>query len=227
MKSAPIISARSLVKTVSTNQQSLTIVKDVSFDIFPGESVAIVGASGAGKSTLMAILSGLDMPVTGEVKLFGRPLQSLSDEERAVIRSESVGFIFQNFLLIPSLSALENVTLPCLLRGEKEDTERAKRLLDAVGLSERLHHTPAQLSGGEQQRVAIARAFMLRPALLFADEPTGNLDQTTAEKVIDLLFQLNEEAGTTLMLVTHDLQLADRCQRRLQMHAGQVEEMMS
>ncbi|SHO55435.1 Lipoprotein-releasing system ATP-binding protein LolD [Vibrio quintilis] len=212
---------------MSTNQQSLTIVKDVSFDIFPGESVAIVGASGAGKSTLMAILSGLDMPVTGEVKLFGRPLQSLSDEERAVIRSESVGFIFQNFLLIPSLSALENVTLPCLLRGEKEDTERAKRLLDAVGLSERLHHTPAQLSGGEQQRVAIARAFMLRPALLFADEPTGNLDQTTAEKVIDLLFQLNEEAGTTLMLVTHDLQLADRCQRRLQMHAGQVEEMMS
>ncbi|CAM3946302.1 Lipoprotein-releasing system ATP-binding protein LolD [Vibrio aerogenes CECT 7868] len=227
MKNAPVISARSLVKTVSTNQQSLTIVKDVSFDVFPGESVAIVGASGAGKSTLMAILSGLDMPVSGEVKLFGRPLQSLTDEERAVIRSESVGFIFQNFLLIPSLSALENVTLPCLLRGENEDTERAKRLLDAVGLSGRLHHTPAQLSGGEQQRVAIARAFMLKPALLFADEPTGNLDQTTAAKVIDLLFQLNEDAGTTLMLVTHDLQLAARCQRRLKMHAGQVEEMVS
>ncbi|MEI8631218.1 ABC transporter ATP-binding protein [Vibrio sp. PP-XX7] len=224
MKTTPIISAQSLVKTVSTNQQLLTIVKDVSFDVYSGESIAIVGASGAGKSTLMALLSGLDTPSAGDVTLFGQSLRTLSDEQRAAIRSESIGFVFQSFLLIPSLSALENVTLPCLLRGEKEDQARAKALLTAVGLAERFDHTPAQLSGGEQQRVAIARAFMIRPKLLFADEPTGNLDQKTAEKVIELLFQLNDEIGTTLVLVTHDLQLAQQCQRRLEMHAGEIKE---
>ncbi|MDW6093956.1 ABC transporter ATP-binding protein [Vibrio rhizosphaerae] len=227
MTNTPVISAKYLSKTVSTNQQNLTIVKEAHFDIYPAESVAIVGTSGAGKSTLMALLSGLDIASSGDVELFGQSLKALDDEQRAAMRSESVGFIFQNFLLIPSLSALDNVTLPCLLRGEPEDRERATSLLNAVGLGERLHHTPAQLSGGEQQRVAIARAFMIHPKILFADEPTGNLDQQTAAMVIELLFQLNEESGTTLVLVTHDHHLAERCQRRLQMNAGQLEEIES
>ncbi|SMS00890.1 Lipoprotein-releasing system ATP-binding protein LolD [Vibrio mangrovi] len=210
---------------MSTNQQDLTIVKEVHFDIYPAESVAIVGTSGAGKSTLMALLSGLDIASSGDVELFGRSLNTLDDEQRAAIRSESVGFVFQSFLLIPSLSALENVTLPCLLRGEKEDRVRAELLLKSVGLADRLHHTPAQLSGGEQQRVAIARAFMMQPKILFADEPTGNLDQKTAATVIELLFRLNEESGTTLVLVTHDPHLAQRCHRRFQMSEGQIEEL--
>lgn len=154
----------------------------------------------------------------------GKPLSQLDDEARAAMRSESVGFVFQSFLLIPSLSALENVTLPCLLKGEAEDRERAQKLLKAVGLEHRMHHSPAQLSGGEQQRVAIARAFMISPQVLFADEPTGNLDQETAAKVIDLLFELNREHGTTLVLVTHDPKLAQRCQRRFFMQAGELEE---
>ncbi|WNJ97628.1 ABC transporter ATP-binding protein [Vibrio ruber] len=227
MTNTPVISAKYLSKTVSTNQQNLTIVKDAHFDIYPAESVAIVGTSGAGKSTLMALLSGLDIASSGDVALFGQSLSALDDEQRAAIRSESVGFIFQNFLLIPSLSALDNVTLPCLLRGEPEDRTRATSLLNAVGLGERLHHTPAQLSGGEQQRVAIARAFMIQPKILFADEPTGNLDQKTAAVVIELLFRLNEEFGTTLVLVTHDSELAQRCQRRLHMSEGQIEEVGS
>ncbi|MEB3775220.1 ATP-binding cassette domain-containing protein, partial [Vibrio sp. R-1] len=192
-----IISAQSLSKLVSTNQEHLTILKQVNLSIKAGESVAIVGASGAGKSTLMTLLAGLDTPSEGEVYLLGKPLSQLDDEARAALRSESVGFVFQSFLLIPSLSALENVTLPCLLKGEAEDRERAQKLLKAVGLEHRMHHSPAQLSGGEQQRVAIARAFMISPQVLFADEPTGNLDQETAAKVIDLLFELNREHGTT------------------------------
>jgi putative ABC transport system ATP-binding protein len=202
----------------------LTILEGINLDIKKGESVAIVGSSGAGKSTLMTIMAGLDIPSTGTIELMGQELSKLNDEKRAAIRSESVGFVFQSFLLIPSLSALENVTLPCLLKGEDEDIDRAKALLTSVGLEHRMDHTPAQLSGGEQQRVALARAFMIQPEVLFADEPTGNLDQQTAQKVIELLFELNQQHGTTLVLVTHDMKLAELCERRIRMQAGRLEE---
>ena len=172
----------------------------------------------------MTLLAGLDVPTKGEISLLGQPLSQLDDEARAKIRSESVGFVFQSFLLIPSLSALQNVTLPCLLKGEDEDIERATALLESVGLKDRLDHLPSQLSGGEQQRVALARAFMIKPKILFADEPTGNLDQQTAAKIVELLFELNSSHGTTLVLVTHDPKLAQRCQRTLKMHVGQIEE---
>ncbi len=217
-----IVKAQSLTKVVSTNQEQLTILNDVNVDIKEGESVAIIGASGAGKSTLMTLLAGLDVPTSGDVELLENPLSTLDDEARAAIRSESVGFVFQSFLLIPSLTAIENVTLPCLLQGKKEDKARAESLLKAVGLEKRTTHTPAQLSGGEQQRVAIARAFMIQPKILFADEPTGNLDQHTAENVIEMLFELNKQHGTTLVLVTHDPKLAQRCDRTLFMKAGEV-----
>ncbi|MGI9888533.1 ABC transporter ATP-binding protein [Vibrio chagasii] len=219
-----IIRAEAVSKTVSTNQEHLTILEHVDIDIREGETVAIVGTSGAGKSTLMTLLAGLDVPTKGEIHLLGQPLSQLDDEARAKIRSESVGFVFQSFLLIPSLSALQNVTLPCLLKGENEDIERATALLESVGLKDRLDHLPSQLSGGEQQRVALARAFMIKPKILFADEPTGNLDQQTAAKIVELLFDLNSSHGTTLVLVTHDPKLAQRCQRTLKMHVGQIEE---
>ncbi|MEZ8463035.1 ABC transporter ATP-binding protein [Vibrio sp. SNU_ST1] len=219
-----IIKAEAVSKTVSTNQEHLTILEHVDIDIREGETVAIVGTSGAGKSTLMTLLAGLDVPTSGEISLLGQPLSQLDDEARAKIRSESVGFVFQSFLLIPSLSALQNVTLPCLLKGEDEDIERATALLESVGLKDRLDHLPSQLSGGEQQRVALARAFMIKPKILFADEPTGNLDQQTAAKIVELLFELNSSHGTTLVLVTHDPKLAQRCQRTLKMHVGQIEE---
>ncbi|WP_159736968.1 ABC transporter ATP-binding protein [Vibrio atypicus] len=219
-----VIKAKSVSKTVSTNQEQLTILEGINLDIKKGESVAIVGSSGAGKSTLMTIMAGLDIPSTGTIELMGQELSKLNDEKRAAIRSESVGFVFQSFLLIPSLSALENVTLPCLLKGEDEDIDRAKALLTSVGLDHRMDHTPAQLSGGEQQRVALARAFMIQPEVLFADEPTGNLDQQTAQKVIELLFELNQQHGTTLVLVTHDMKLAELCERRIRMQAGRLEE---
>ncbi|PMM38149.1 ABC transporter [Vibrio splendidus] len=219
-----IIKAEAVSKTVSTNQEHLTILEHVDIDIREGETVAIVGTSGAGKSTLMTLLAGLDVPTKGEISLLGQPLSQLDDEARAKVRSESVGFVFQSFLLIPSLSALQNVTLPCLLKGEDEDIERATALLESVGLKDRLDHLPSQLSGGEQQRVALARAFMIKPKILFADEPTGNLDQQTAAKIVELLFELNSSHGTTLVLVTHDPKLAQRCQRTLKMHVGQIEE---
>ncbi|MDP2488964.1 ABC transporter ATP-binding protein [Vibrio splendidus] len=219
-----IIKAEAVSKTVSTNQEHLTILEHVDIDIREGETVAIVGTSGAGKSTLMTLLAGLDVPTKGEISLLGQPLSQLDDEARAKIRSESIGFVFQSFLLIPSLSALQNVTLPCLLKGEDEDIERATALLESVGLKDRLDHLPSQLSGGEQQRVALARAFMIKPKILFADEPTGNLDQQTAAKIVELLFELNSSHGTTLVLVTHDPKLAQRCQRTLKMHVGQIEE---
>ena len=219
-----IIKAEAVSKTVSTNQEHLTILEHVDIDIREGETVAIVGTSGAGKSTLMTLLAGLDVPTSGEISLLGQPLSQLDDEARAKIRSESVGFVFQSFLLIPSLSALQNVTLPCLLKGEDEDIERATALLESVGLKDRLDHLPSQLSGGEQQRVALARAFMIKPKILFADEPTGNLDQQTAAKIVELLFELNSSHGTTLVLVTHDPKLAQHCQRTLQMHVGHIEE---
>ncbi|KFI10916.1 ABC transporter ATP-binding protein [Vibrio coralliilyticus] len=221
---ASVIKAESLSKVVSTNQEQLTILENVNLDIKEGESIAIVGTSGAGKSTLMTLLAGLDTASSGDVHLLGKTLNTLSDEERAAIRSESVGFVFQSFLLIPSLSALENVTLPCLLKGENEDVERAKALLASVGLEHRIHHSPSQLSGGEQQRVALARAFMVQPKVLFADEPTGNLDQQTAAKVVELLFELNKQHGTTLVLVTHDMKLAELCDRRVHIQSGHLEE---
>ncbi|WP_339387357.1 ABC transporter ATP-binding protein [Vibrio caribbeanicus] len=219
-----IIKAKSLFKAVSTNQEQLTILNDINLEVTAGESVAVVGASGAGKSTLMMILAGLEPSDDGEIELLGQRLDRMNDEERAALRSQSIGFVFQNFLLIPSLSALDNVTLPNLLRGESINEDRAIQLLTSVGLKDRINHTPSQLSGGEQQRVAIARAFMINPKVLFADEPTGNLDQKTASSVIDLLFELNERHGTTLVLVTHDEKLAQRCSRRLSMRAGIMEE---
>jgi putative ABC transport system ATP-binding protein len=172
----------------------------------------------------MTLLAGLDKPSEGNISLLGKTISELDDEARAAIRSQNVGFVFQSFLLIPSLSALDNVTLPCLLRGEKEDQQHALRLLDSVGLKDRADHLPSQLSGGEQQRVSIARAFMTNPEVLFADEPTGNLDQKTAQKVVELLFELNAKHGTTLVLVTHDLALADKCDRVLLMNSGTLKE---
>jgi putative ABC transport system ATP-binding protein len=222
--SLSIIKATSVSKSVSSNQTELSILKDITFSVEPGETVAIIGTSGAGKSTLMALLAGLDSVSSGEIELLGQSLSQLDDEQRAKIRSESIGFVFQSFLLIPSLTALENVTLPAVLRGEGEDVSKAKKLLASVGLTGRETHLPAQLSGGEQQRVALARAFMTQPKILFADEPTGNLDEKTAKNIIELLFEMNSKQGTTLVLITHDPALASRCERTLSIHAGELQE---
>ncbi len=222
--SESIIKVSSVTKSVISNGTELSILEDISFSVSSGETIAIIGTSGAGKSTLMTLLAGLDLPSSGEIELLGQPLSQLDDEQRAFIRSQSIGFVFQSFLLIPSLTALENVTLPAILRGEGENIDKAKQLLHSVGLSGRETHLPAQLSGGEQQRVALARAFMTQPEILFADEPTGNLDQHTAENIIDLLFALNKNHGTTLLLVTHDPALAKRCSRILTIKAGRLQE---
>ena len=222
----PIIKVSSVAKSVISNGTKLSILEDISFSFFSGETIAIIGTSGAGKSTLITLLAGLDLPSSGEIELLGQPLSQLDDEQRALIRSQSTGFVFQNFLLIPSLTALENVTLPAILRGEGEDVEKAKQLLHSVGLADRATHLPSQLSGGEQQRVALARAFMTQPEILFADEPTGNLDQHTAENIIELLFSLNKNNGTTLLLVTHDHALAKRCSRILTIEAGRLQEVL-
>ncbi|OOE34716.1 ABC transporter [Salinivibrio kushneri] len=221
---SPVIRAEKIAKHVVTREQPLTILQDVSLQIEAGESIALMGVSGAGKSTLMTLLAGLDTPSEGEVDLLGHKLSSLDEDARAALRAESVGFVFQSFLLVPSLNALENVMLPLTIRGEEEDETRAKQLLASVGLQGRETHLPSQLSGGEQQRVALARAFIIRPHVLFADEPTGNLDQKTAATIIDLLFELNEKHGTTLVLVTHDPALAKRCQRTLMMDSGKLQE---
>ncbi|QIA65295.1 ATP-binding cassette domain-containing protein [Vibrio astriarenae] len=217
-----VIKASSVNHIVSTKQEQLTILSDVSLSIDKGETVAIIGSSGAGKSTLMSLLAGLDTPTTGSIELLGKSLEGLDEEQRAALRSHSVGFVFQSFLLIPSMTALENVTLPCLLKGIEVDEARANLLLEQIGLGHRTHHTPNELSGGEQQRVALARAFMIEPDVLFADEPTGNLDQGTAQKIIELLFELNKKHGTTLVMVTHDPSLAERCDRTIQLAAGKV-----
>jgi len=221
--STSVIKAVSVSKQVTTATSSLTILQDVSLEVEQGEAIALVGVSGAGKSTLMTLLAGLDIPSSGEIELLGNVLSQLDDEARAALRSDAIGFVFQSFLLIPSLNALENVMLPALIKGEAGDAARAAELLHQVGLTGRETHLPSQLSGGEQQRVALARAFMTRPKVLFADEPTGNLDQYTAATIIDLLFALNRDHGTTLVLVTHDPQLAERCDRILQIHGGKVE----
>ncbi len=217
-----MIQAVSVTHRVKTASDVLTILQDVSFEIESGETLALTGVSGAGKSTLMTLLAGLETPTSGKISLLGHPISNLSEEERAVIRARSVGFVFQNFLLIPTLSALENVLLPQLLQGGAQDVDRAITLLQKVNLSDRLHHLPSQLSGGEQQRVALARAFMITPSVLFADEPTGNLDQQTALQIRELLFDLNRDNRTTLVLVTHDDSLARQCHRRLHLHQGRI-----
>jgi putative ABC transport system ATP-binding protein len=217
-----VLKAENLTKRVSSPEGTLTIVHDVSFDIAPGESVAIVGASGAGKSTLLALLAGLDLPSSGRVLLEGQDLARMDEDGRARLRAQRVGFVFQSFHLIPALTALENVMLPLELSGSSEARSAALRSLDRVGLRARTGHYPRQLSGGEQQRVALARAFVTQPAVLFADEPTGNLDTVTGGRVGELLFELNASSHTTLVLVTHDLSLSARCARTIRMEAGRV-----
>lgn len=218
----PHIVAKDVVKTVQLTESELTILQDIHLTINQGATVAIVGASGSGKSTLLGILAGLDQASSGDVYLAGQPLHKLTEDERAELRARSVGFVFQSFLLLPSLTALENVTLPAELAGMPDARARGLELLAQVGLSHRADFFPNQMSGGEQQRVAIARAFITKPAVLFADEPSANLDSATGEKIEDLLFELNEQQGTTLVLVTHNHELAQRCQFRFQMHAGHL-----
>jgi putative ABC transport system ATP-binding protein len=217
-----IVKCEGLTKQVSTPDHVLTIVKEATFDVRAGEAVAILGASGSGKSTLLGLLAGLDVPSAGRVRIDGEDLFSLSEDGRAQLRGRMVGFVFQAFQLLPALTALENVMLPLELSGGADAAARARAVLGRVGLGERLGHYPRQLSGGEQQRVAVARAFVTEPKLLFADEPTGNLDSVTGEHVIDLLFEMNRERGATLVLVTHDPDLAKRCDRRIHIAAGEI-----
>ncbi|MEZ0471053.1 ABC transporter ATP-binding protein [Luteimonas salinilitoris] len=211
-----------LGKRVPLPSGDLTILDGVGFRIEHGDSVAIVGASGSGKSTLLSLMAGLDTPSSGEVSLDGQPLSTLDEDGRARVRADKVGFVFQSFQLLPSLTALENVMLPLELRGDADARRPADQTLRKVGLGERLGHYPRQLSGGEQQRVALARAFVTGPSLLFADEPTGNLDTQTGQAIIELLFAMNAEAGTTLVLVTHDEHLASRCRRMLRLDSGRL-----
>ncbi len=207
---------------MQTDEGPLDILHDVSFTVKPGEAMAIVGASGSGKSTLLGLLAGLDTPSGGRVILEGQDLTPMNEDQRAIVRRQSLGFVFQSFQLLPALNALENVMLPLELMGDKQARFRASALLERVGLGARLAHYPRTLSGGEQQRVAIARAFVTEPKLLFADEPTGNLDTATGASIIDLLFELNRERGTTLILVTHDTVLGERCNRWLEISAGRL-----
>ena len=219
-----VLQAERLGKQVSSPEGMLAILSDVSLAIRRGETVAIMGASGAGKSTLLALLAGLDEPTSGTVRLAGRDLTVLDEDGRAAVRARHVGFVFQAFHLVPSLTALENVMLPLELAGRADARAAARGVLERVGLRERVGHYPRQLSGGEQQRVAIARAFVMRPDVLFADEPTGNLDAATGGRIMDLLFELNATAGATLVLVTHDPALAGRCGRIVRLDAGRVVE---
>ena len=218
------LDVRGLGKTVALPDGALTILDDVAFTVERGDAVAIVGASGSGKSTLLSLLAGLDTPTSGSVHLDGQSLSTLDEDGRARVRGEKVGFVFQSFQLLPTLTALENVMLPLELRGDADAQAPARRILEKVGLGARLGHYPRQLSGGEQQRVALARAFVTHPALLFADEPTGNLDTHTGQAIIDLLFSLNEDAGTTLVLVTHDEHLAARCRHQIRLDSGRLVE---
>lgn len=217
---APILVARNLSKVVPAPEGALTILDDLSLELQQGDSLAIIGRSGSGKSTLLGLLAGLDSPSSGSVRLAGQALEQLDEDQRARLRAEQVGFVFQSFQLLDSLTALENVMLPLELEGRHDARARATELLERVGLGQRTGHYPRQLSGGEQQRVAIARAFAGEPALLFADEPTGNLDGQTGERIVELLFQLNREQGTTLVLVTHDPRLAARCAQQLRLESG-------
>ncbi len=219
-----MIKANSVTKMVNTSEGSLQILRPISFEVKSGESVAIIGASGSGKSTLLGLLAGLDEVTEGEIYLDGVGLHSLNEEQRAILRGNKVGFIFQSFMLVQSLTALENVMLPAEIAGLDNPNALATDILAKVGLEHRSHHFPNQLSGGEQQRVAIARAFITSPKILFADEPTGNLDAKNSDKIESLLFQMNREKGTTLVLVTHDNTLAQHCDRQLMMSAGELSE---
>lgn len=217
-----ILNVRNLGKTYTSGSKQLTVLDDISFDVEAGATFSIVGPSGSGKTTLLGLCAGLDKADSGEVALCGTVLDTLNEDERALLRNKNIGFIFQDFQLLPTLTALENVSVPLELQGNKNAGSIAKELLQKVGLGERTDHYPSQLSGGEQQRVALARAFSNKPSLLFADEPTGNLDEETGEKVIQLLFELNKEAGTTLVIVTHDLDLAQRTQHILRLKGGKI-----
>ncbi|MCY7350152.1 MAG: ABC transporter ATP-binding protein [Cytophagaceae bacterium] len=217
-----ILRVQNLTKTYQSGGRTLTVLDNVSFELQPGDTFSIVGPSGSGKTTLLGLCAGLDRASSGSVYLNDIRLDSLSEDERAAVRNQYVGFIFQNFQLLPTLTALENVMVPLELRGEKGAKRTAQELLERVGLAQRGHHYPTQLSGGEQQRVSLARAFANRPKILFADEPTGNLDTDTSANVVDLIFTLNREAGTTLVLVTHDLELASRTQRIIRIRGGAV-----
>jgi putative ABC transport system ATP-binding protein len=222
MNSGKILEVQSLSRTYSSGGRALTVLDDVSFQLDRRETCAIVGPSGSGKTTLLGLCAGLDLPSRGSVTLNGVKLNDLTEDQRAQLRNEHVGFVFQNFQLLPNLTALENVMIPVELRGDNQATDRAQQLLARVGLGNRLGHYPAQLSGGEQQRVALARAFINRPHILFADEPTGNLDVETAATVVELMFKMNDELDTALVLVTHNLELAARTRRVLQLKGGRV-----
>jgi putative ABC transport system ATP-binding protein len=224
LQSPSVVTAHALSQHVATADGTLAILSDVALDVKAGETLAITGASGSGKSTLLGLLAGLDQPSAGEIHLLGQRLNDLDEDARARLRAGRVGFVFQSFQLLPALTALENILLPLELAGRVDARDRAAHWLDRVGLAARGRHTPRQLSGGEQQRVAIARAFATDPQVLFADEPTGNLDADTGARIIDLLFELNASAHTTLILVTHDDALAARCQRRLHLVAGHASE---
>jgi putative ABC transport system ATP-binding protein len=217
-----VLSAAGLGKQVTSPEGSLTILEDINLEVRAGESVALVGPSGAGKTTLLALLAGLDNPTSGGVRLCGEELEKLDEDGRALVRGRYVGFVFQSFHLVPSLTALENVMLPVELSASDDAAARATAALESVGLGERKGHYPRQLSGGEKQRVAIARAFVINPAVLFADEPTGNLDTLSGERITQLLFDMNRESGTTLILVTHDMTLASRCDRVISLEAGRM-----
>lgn len=217
-----ILNVSNLKKSYQNGQKDLVVLDDISFEIEAGETFAIVGPSGSGKTTLLGLCAGLDRPDSGTIDLCGTDLNSLNEDERALLRNKEVGFIFQDFQLLPTLTAQENVAVPLELQGAKDAIAIAKELLGKVGLSERLHHYPSQLSGGEQQRVALARAFSNRPTILFADEPTGELDEATGQKIIQLLFDLNKAAGTTLVIITHDMELAEKTQRILRLKGGKI-----
>lgn len=221
-----VVEVSGLTKCVDNGGEPLTILHENSFSVAAGETVAIVGASGSGKSTLLGLLAGLDLPSRGTVMLAGENLSGLDEDSRAVLRGRLLGFVFQSFQLLPSLNAIENVMLPLELAGAPDARSEAGRWLERVGLSHRLRHYPKHLSGGEQQRVALARAFAPKPKLVLADEPTGNLDAATGHQIIELMFAINAESGTTLILVTHDEEIAARCSRRMRMHAGELEEIV-
>ncbi|WP_372744216.1 ABC transporter ATP-binding protein [Lutibacter sp.] len=217
-----ILKIHELEKTYTSGSKKLTVLSNISFEVEKGSTFSIVGPSGSGKTTLLGLCAGLDYPSSGTIELCGSNLEILNEDERAQLRNKEVGFIFQNFQLLPTLTALENVIVPLELQGDKNAAKVGMELLQKVGLADRFHHYPSQLSGGEQQRVALARAFSNKPSILFADEPTGNLDEETGEKVIQLLLQLNKDAGTTLVIITHDLDLANRTQQILRLKGGKI-----
>ena len=222
--SSIVLECHEVSKVVSNQEESLTILDKISFQVTRAESVAIIGKSGSGKTTLLSLLAGLDVPEKGSIRLFGNNLESLDEDDRAGLRNEYTGFVFQSFHLLPGFTALENVMLPLEINGDENARQKAVSFLERVGMEHRLDHYPATLSGGEQQRVAIARAFACNPPLLLADEPTGNLDTETGQQVMDLLFELNRENDTTLVLVTHDSELAARCDRCLKLSAGRLQD---